>query len=821
MFKSYLTTALRNIRRYRLYAVINIVGLSIGLAVAIMIALFVRHEVSFDTMYADHQRIYRMNWSQVQTGARFATFFNPMSPLIAEALEGEIEQVTRLAMSERLLSVGQTTNYETITFVDPNFFEIFEHPALAGDPLTALSGPRSAVLTAPAAAKLFGPVDPMGKVFTIDGGYEFQITAVIESSPSNSHFVSNIFVNMEMLPTIWDRPNMWQAMGSDQLYHYLKLAPGVERQAIEEKILDFVLDRFGVQDDGSFATPLQPLGEVHFTTDLQNEMSIRDDITGVVKPHRQRADITIFVLVGLLTLAIACFNFMNLQIAQASKRLSEVGIRKALGAQRRDLAVQFLTESVLHAVLALIGALILIEIFLPLFSGLVAAPLEATAVFDPLVATALIGTAVLVGLISGLYPAAFFAGRIPSQVLRGEMSQGVGSAKVRAGLVVLQFAISIGLISAAGIVNTQIEYALTKSLGFNPKNVITVQINRGDMRRAYPTMRDQLLADPNIVAVSASSIVPTRDLSDGSSFQRVGEDFQAELQTRRIAVSDGFFEALGMQMVAGRPFSADFPADAMERFSPETPEVSGAVIFNETAARQAGWANPEDAIGQKLFSAFSFGGVDYRLNYEVVGIVKDAHYGSVRTKIVPVSYTLETYANVMIVRAKAGAVGPALEKIEQVWQAQVPEYPIRRSFLDDDYAALYAGESRTLGLFTGFAGIAVLIACLGLYGLAVFMAERRTKEIGIRKVLGATIANIVRLLSWDFSKLVIIANLIAWPVAWWAMQGWLGNFAYRADIDFTAFLSAGLLAFALAVATVWVHAYKAAKQNPILALRHE
>ena len=817
MFKSYLTTALRNISRYRLYAVINIVGLSIGLAVAIMIALFVRHEVSFDSMYADHQRIFRMNWSQVQTGACFATFFNPMSPLIAGAMEGEIEDLTRLAMSERLLSVGEATGYETVTFVDPNFFEMFAHPALAGDPLTALEGLNNAVLTAPAATKLFGPVDPIGKVFTIDGSYEFQVTAVIESSTPNSHFVSNIFVNMEMLPTIWGRPDMWQAMGSDQLYHYIKLAPGAEQQAMEKKITAFVWDRFGGEDDGSFATPLQPLGDVHFTTDLQNEMSIRDDITGVVKPHRQRGDLTIFALVGLLTLAIACFNFMNLQIAQASKRISEVGIRKALGAHRRDLAVQFLTESVLHAVLALIGALILIEIFLPLFSGLVSAPLEATTIFDPLVATALIGTAVLVGLISGLYPAMFFAGRIPSQVLRGEMIQGVGSAKVRAGLVIMQFAISIGLIASAGIVNTQIDYAMTKSLGFNPKNVITVQINRSEMRAAYPTMRDQLLADPNIVAVSAASIIPTRDLSDGSSFQRVGEDFQAELQTRRIAVSDGFFEALEMEMAAGRPFSIDFPGDIMPQFSREQPEVSGGVIFNETAARQAGWANPEDAIGQKLFSSFSV----YRLNYEVVGIVKDAHYGSVRTEIVPVSYTLETYANVMIVRAKPGAIGPAIEKIDQIWQAQVPEYPIRRSFLDDDYAALYAGESRTLGLFTGFAGIAVLIACLGLYGLAVFMAERRTKEIGIRKVLGATIANIVRLLSWDFSKLVIIANLIAWPVAWWAMQGWLGNFAYRADINITAFLTAGVLAFGLAVATVWVHAYKAAKQNPIHSLRHE
>ena len=821
MIKSYFTTALRNIMRYRLYATINIIGLSIGLAVAIMIALFVRHETGFDTMYADHGLIYRMNWSQVHTGARFATFFNPMSPLIAEALEGEIEQVTRLAMSERLLSVGETTNYETITFVDPNFFEVFEHPIISGNPGTALAGPKSAVLTAPAAVKLFGESDPIGRVFTIDGSYEFQVTAVIESSAANSHFVSNIFVNMEMLPVIWGRPNMWQAMGSDQLYHYVKLAPGVEQQALEEKITAFVWDRFGGEDDGSFATPLQPLADIHFTTDLQNEMPIRDAITGVVKPHRQRGDITIFALVGLLTLAIACFNFMNLQIAQASKRISEVGIRKALGARRRDLAVQFLIESVLHAVLALLGALILIEVFLPVFSGLVAAPLEATTIFDPLVATALIGTAVLVGLISGLYPATFFAGRVPSQVLRGEMIQGVGSAKVRAGLVVMQFAISIGLISSAGIVNSQIDYALTKSLGFNPRNVITVQINRGDARSAYPSMRDQLLADPNIVAVSASSIIPTWDLSDGSQFQKVGGEGQTRLDTRRIAVGAGFFEALGMEMAAGRPFSTDFPADAMGRLSPETPVVSGGVIFNETAARQAGWTDPEDAIGQKLYSAFSSNGVDYRLDYEVVGIVRDAHYGSVRTKIVPVSYTLETFANVMIVRAKAGAVGPVIDKIDQIWQTQVPEYPIRRSFLDDDYAALYAGEARTLGLFTGFAEIAVLIACLGLYGLAVFMAERRTKEIGIRKVLGATIANIVRLLSWDFSKLVILANLIAWPAAWWAMQGWLGNFAYRADLDFTTFLTAGLLAFGLAVATVWVHAYKAARQNPILSLRHE
>lgn len=821
MLLDHIKMSFRSILKNRLYSAINMIGLSVGFAVCVLIVLFVKHETSFDRSVPDSEHIYRLNWENVKTGARFATFFNALSPKIAEAYPEDVQDVTRLALSENLLTISDKKNFETVSFVDANFFEMFPYAAVQGDALTALADINSAVLTKAASDKLFGETDPIGKTFTLDGEYDFQVKAIVENSPNNSHLVSYIFLNMEMLPTVWGRSNMWESNFSDQLYHYMKLAPGVETSVFQEKMMDYLVANVHKDARAFITVPLQPMRDIHFTPDLQNEMMVKDLATGVSKPLRQRSDVTIFGLVALLTLIIATFNFMNMQIAQSSRRIKEVGVRKVLGASRFNIAFQFIVESMIMSMIALLGAITLVEMLTPSFGAMLGVPLIAADLYEIPLLSGLLTTTVLIGLVSGLYPALFVAGLVPTKALHGEMLQGIGSAKIRAGLVVAQFAISIALMSASGIVNNQIDYALNKPIGYDSTNVVKVGLGNREARAAYKTMREELLASPLVSSVSAGTVIPTMDLSDGFGFQKedAGPDFS--LSTRGVMVSHDYFSTLGMKLVAGRALSDEFESDKMPPFSPENSHVITNILLNERAVKRAGWASPEEAVGEKLFSAFTRGGTDYRFDYTIVGVVEDAHFGSLRSEVVPLSYMMADSRRAMVIKLASTNTGQATQLIDSVWKNHVPSFPIIRSYLEDDYAAYYAVEGRTFGVFVGFAGIAVLIACMGLYGLASFIADRREREVGIRKVLGASVFDIVMLLSWELSKLVLLANVIAWPAAWILMNDWLTNFVYRIDMTLVPFVSAGVIALLLAFITISSRAISTARLNPILALKHE
>ena len=821
MLLDHLKMSFRSILKNRLYSSINMVGLAVGFSVCVLIILFVKHETSFDKNVPDSENIYRLNWENVETGARFATFFNPLSPKIANAYPEDVVDVTRLALSENLLTIGDKKQFETISFVDANFFEMFPYATVYGEIKSALSGINNAILTRAAATNLFGTEDAVGEIFTLDGKHDFQVKAVVENSPNNSHLVSYIFINMEKLAAVWERPNLWERNLSDQLYHYMKLAPEVDIAAFKDKIMTYLVDNVYKDARSAMSVPLQPLRDIHFTTDLQNEMMIKDLATGVSKPLRQSSDIIIFGIVALLTLIIATFNFINMQIAQSSRRIKEVGVRKVLGASRLDIAVQFVVESIIMSFIALLGAITLVEVFSPSFGSLVGVPIIASDLYELPLFSGLVTITFLIGIISGLYPALFVAGLVPTKALHGEMLQGIGSAKIRAGLVVAQFAISIGLMAASGIVNNQIDYALHKPIGYDSTNVVRVSLNNNEARAAYATMREQLLTSSLVSSVSAGTTIPTMDLSDGSSFQKedAGPDFL--LNTRRVTVSQDYFSTLGMKMVAGRALSENIESDKMPKFSSENPRISAGLVLNEIAVKRAGWSSPEEAIGQTLYAAFSNNGTDYRFDYTIVGVVENAHYGSVRADVVPLSYIMTDYREVMVIKLSGDNDEQATKLINQVWNDHVPSYPILRSYLEDDYAAFYAVEGRTFGVFSGFAAIAILIACMGLYGLACFMADRREREVGIRKVLGASVFDIVMLLSWELSKLVLIANVIAWPAAWILMDDWLTNFVYRIDMGFLPFVIAGSVALALAFMTTSSRAIVTARLNPVYALKHE
>lgn len=821
MLLNHITMSFRSIIKHRLYSAINIGGLAVGLAISVLIILFVSHETSFDATVPDSERVYRFNWESNNTGARFATFFNPLSKVIADAHPNDIEELTRITTSERLLNIGEEKQYQVVSFVDPNYFDFFGIDFESGNSAIALPNLNDAVLTQAAAENLFPGEDAVGKSFTLDGEHDFQVTAIVENNETNTHQISNIFIHMEMLPVIWNNPGFWERNFSDQLYHFVKLAQNIDSLAFADTAHKYLINNTNREFSESIGVHLQPLSDIHFSTELQNEMRIRDTMSGLSKPMRQRSDVTIFGLVAILTLTIATFNFINMQIAQSSNRVKEVGVRKVLGASRYNVASQFIVESTVMALIALIGSLVIVEMFVPFFGTMLGVPLTADAIYQVPFMSGLIVISALVGILSGLYPALFVSGILPARAIRGRAFEGVGSAKLRAGLVIIQFAIAIGLMSATGIVNNQINFALNQPLGYEPENVITVQLNNSEARSAFITMRDQLKSSPVIENVTGGSMIPTMDLSDGSSFQKEGENSEFQIVTRRVAVTDGYFDTLGMGMAAGRPLSDDFAADLLPQFSEENPEVSGGIVFNETAARQAGWAAPADAIGEQVYSAFSFGGNDYRLNFNIVGIVEDIHFSSVRSEPAALSFMLGQDANVMAIKAADNQLQEATALLEQVWAQHVSSYPIRRTYLEEDYAGFYAVEGRVFRMFIGFAGIAAMIACIGLYGLASFIADRRTKEIGIRKVLGASVLDIVTMLSWELSKLVIVANIIAWPVAWLMMSDWLEGFSSRVDMSVVPYLLAGVMAFALAYGTTSTRAWAAARINPIYSLKSE
>lgn len=820
MGSDYIRAAFRNIGRRKIFGLISVLGLGTGIAIATMIGIFLRYETSFDTMHPNHERVYRLNWINVGTGAHFATFFNPVSPRLNEAI-ADIEDVTRIAPGEELVTVNGESHYRQVSFVDPNFFEFFQFDAIRGVAHDAVQNARSVILTRAAAEMLFGETDVLGRTITIDGSQDFTVGAVVENNPSNSHMTSNIFINMELLPVIWGWPNIWESWGSDQLYHYARLVPGTDPNTVSEAAVTYVNDNFREDAQEWLQVPLQPLTDIHFNTELQNEMPTRDSMTGVVKTQRRVSDLYVFVAVGILTLSIAAFNFMNLQIVQISNRLREVGVRKILGATRRQVVTQFMVETILLSLLAMFIGIVITELALPFFGNLVGANLPSGMVFNPEVALSLVATVTLVTLLAGVYPASLAARLAPTLALKGEVAKNVGPAKVRTGLVLLQFSMATGLIIASSVVGSQINFAFSKPLGFDATGVVTMFASRSVAQNSYPAIESELSRNPAIQSVSYANIVPSQDLSNGFSFGIDPNDPERQLSTRSVTMGYGAFELLGMEMVAGRSFSREFPGDEGPRFSPDLPLETAGIVLNETAARQAGWTNPEEALGKLLVSEFTRNDIRYRYEFTVVGVARDAHYRSVRSSIAPISYMLDPTSRQMIIKIDPAREAEALAAIDQAWAANVEGTPIRRITLADEYAAFYASENRTFSLIIGFAMVAVVIACLGLYGLTAYLVERRVKEVGIRKVLGATVAQLVALLSWDYTKLVIVASLVAWPAVWWFMVNWLSGFAYRTELELSLFAVASLAILSLAALTTSLRTLAAARANPIYALRTE
>ncbi|HLY07157.1 MAG TPA: ABC transporter permease [Rhizomicrobium sp.] len=813
VLRNYLVTALRNFARHKLYSFINIVGLAVGLACAIFIVLFIRDELSYDRWIPGTENLYRIDcgFSFVGHGA----ITNPDAPFpVAVAMAAQIPEVqaqTHLIPERMTAKVGDRQFSEYVDVVDPDFFRVIRLPLIEGDAATVFAQPESAVLSETEAKKYFGNQDPLGKTITMDGAHPLKVTGVMRDLPHNTQLVADIAVpntsHADQLPQAEK-----QAWTNDDGESFVRLAPGASPATVLGKmppILDRNIDakkEISVDMPGSelLLLRLTPFTDVHLASDIDGGMT-RTGSWAVIYG---------FAAIALLIVLIACFNFTNLATARAMMRAREVSLRKVMGARRVQLIVQFLGESVLTALLALALALALVEILLPAYDAFLNRPISlGYRTSGPLLA-GLAGVAVVTGIIAGIYPALVLSGFRPAATLRSGVKGASGSGALRTALVVLQFAISIGLGIAAIVVFAQIRFAQQVNLGFERDRMVIV--NNADTMT--PATRDSfahaLAADPAIEGVVQSRPAPFVSDTEIETFRVPGGSQNHYM--RLIDAAPDFPKLYDMRLLAGRLLSLSYGND-ISAGRDQSLEGGRNILLTEAAVRRLDWT-PQNAVGRSLTQADA----TRPTRVTVVGVLADVMMDGVRSEAQPlVVFYNPDRIDTFSVRVKGGHIQDGLAAIDATWHRFAPTVAIRRRFLSDMFDRLFVSDRQQGAMFGIFVGIAIFIACLGLFGLAAFTAERRTKEIGIRKAFGARTPDIVRLLLWQFSIPVLIANVVAWPVAYYYLHNWLETYAYRISLDPLYFAAAGGAALLIAWITVAGHAVRVARANPVHALRYE
>ena len=811
MIRNYLKIAWRNLSRNKAFSAINIIGLSMGLATCLLIGLFIQNELSYDRFNEKADRIVRVNFQgAIQGGTMNEAHVMPPVAQTLKANYPEVLEATRLRRAGTpVITVGEKTfKDDALAYVDSNFFQVFTLPLLQGNPHTALARPNTAVITQAMAQKYFGSANPIGKLLTIKSwNTTYQITGVIEPVPTNAHFHFDLFLSMASLPDA--RSTSWM---TSEYHTYLVLPKGYDYRQLEAK-LPAVVDKymapqlqqaFGMsmaqfrQKGNRLGLFLEPLTTIHLHSTMTQNLEAGSDIRYIY----------MFGAIALFMLLIACINFMNLSTAGASKRAREVGIRKVMGSEKSALATQFLMESLLLTALALLLAVGLVYLSLPLFNALAEKELTLRFTDNYWLLPGLLLFGLLVGVLAGSYPAFFLSSFKPIAVLKGGMASrkltsSQTSIGLRSGLVVFQFFISITLMVGATVVYRQLSYIQNKELGYNKDQVLVLPETwlLGNQEEVF---RNKILQDPRVVDVSTSGYLPAGP-SNNNNFTVYPETNSTQLvKTLRYDVDYNYIPTLGMQLAYGRNFSRTYGTD------------SSGVILNETAARSFGWGNK--ALGHTITNTNNEG---RKGTFRVIGVVKDFHFKSMHERISPLVMVLGHNAGTVIVKVKTKDISGLLASLKQHWSQLTADAPFTYSFLDERFMDTYRAEQRTGSILGIFAALTIFVACLGLFGLATFTAEQRTKEIGVRKVLGASVGSIVGLLSKDFLRLVLIAMVLASPIAWWVMTRWLQDFAYRIDIEWWMFAGAGLLAVGIALLTVSFQSIKAALMNPVKSLRSE
>jgi putative ABC transport system permease protein len=805
MFKNYLKIAVKSLYKHRLQSAINILGMTVGLSCCLLISLFVIDELGYDAFFPNADRIYRVS-RDTFVGTSYESREATNAPQVAALLEEnftEVEIATRVNNMPVLIKRDDNVYYENnFLYADNNFFDIFAFNWVQGSPAQALAEPFSIVLTESVAGKYFNGENPLGQVLTLDNNFALRVTGVIADLPANTHLRSEAFISIETLASTAGTENALDQWGNNNFHTYIRLAPGVDIGNIESRFADFV-ERFMGGAEGSQGLEMAAINirDIHLHSEKDYEL----------KPGGSMAAVFSFSIIALCIVLIAGINFMNLSTARYTQRAREVGLRKTLGAVRGQLVQQFMSESMLLILLSVLLALVLTEFLLPAFSTFTGKALSLEVLYSPGMIAALAAFVVGTGLFTGSYPAFFLSSIQPARVLKGNFSRRFSGVMFRNALVILQFAIAIVLLVATSVVYLQMQYANSQARGFDRDRIVvlTGSQSRG-VGTQWETMKQRLLEHPGISAITASDQVPLNTVDRTGPITIAGNTEEGRI-IPRMHVDYGFFQTYGIDVVAGRDFMAD-RNDAMRQVGGN---VTRSYMINETAATEFGWT-VEEAVGQQIAYLFVPG--------TVVGVVRDSYFESVKDAIKPMVYFLPPADDPLplaSIRLTGTDLSNTLVFIDDTWREFMPDYPLQRRFLAQDFNTLYQSEQQQGELFRYFSLLAVFIACFGLLGLATFVAERRTKEIGVRKVLGGSVWSIVLLLTNDFSKLVLISNVIAWPVAYFVMNQWLANFAYRIDLSPLIFIGSGLIALCIAWVTVGGTAAKAASQKPVLALRYE
>jgi putative ABC transport system permease protein len=806
MIRNYLKIAFRNLGKYKFISFINLFGLTIGLTCCLLILTYITNELSYDRYNKNAENIYRVTRSWNDASGEQNLHLGTIAPPFGPLLKNDFPDIKNITV---LLSSGTTTfryeekrfNERNGYFADPELFKVFDVKVLRGNPHKALNEPYTVMLSEELAEKYFGKEDPLNKVIRADNQFQLKVTGIFRKFPPNAHLHPTHLISFATLKDtlVYGEENLRTNFGNNSFFTYLLLPERYPVKQLESQFPAFIDKHMPVGGSGNkeskfTALSLQKLTDIHLKSHLDFEAEENGDIKRVY----------IFSAIALFILLIASINYMNLSTARSALRAREIGVRKVVGAQKQTLIAQFLTESVLLSWIAILLSLLLTWLSLPWLNRLSGQELSLNILYSWPVLTALLVAPFIVGIVSGIYPALFLSSFKPIHVLKGLVQTGGGSVSFRKVLVVTQFSISIILIISTVIVFKQLNYMQQKSLGYERNHMITLPYNTA-LNTPFETFRTQLLQNSGIKEVARSSRIPTGRLLDTQgAFTLSGDSMQpVTVAIKNVLVDHYFIPAYNIKILAGRNFSTEFTSDTT------------AFVLNQAAVTAIGWKEPQEAVGKP----FRYGNT----NGKIIGVINDIHFESLHEKMVPLIFVLPRgpfYSNISV-RVAGSHVKPALAVLEKTWQQFMPETPFEYNFLDENFDRLYQSEQRQGAIFTVFACIAIFIACLGLFGLSAFTITQRIKEIGIRKVLGATVGSIVSLLSKDFLKLVVIAAIIAFPIAWMVMRQWLEDFAYRIDIPWWAFVAAGLIAAIVAFATISLQAVKAAVSNPVKNLRTE
>ncbi len=781
-------------------------GLAAGIACTILIIFFILDELSYDRYHKHVDNIYRVNTDMTVSDEtfKFAVTSYPMAPAFKESFS-EIDEIARIVnVFKPIIAYGNNRFYEeNFMWADPEIFKIFSYELIKGDPDKALVEPNSVVLTEAMALKYFGNENPLGKVLIYENETDFVVTGVIKNIPKNSTFKFDFLASFSSLETILGQDLLQRWHSFYAIYTFVKLKPNVDPLLLEAKFPEFIATHMGGETlkslGRSYKISLMPLKDIYLHSDRKAELGQTADITYVY----------VFSIIAVFILSLACINFMNLSLARSSRRVKEIGLRKVFGAFKQQLIKQFIGESLAISFIALPAAFLLVEAFLPMFNSIADKELDFNFIddFNLLLIPFLI--VIIVGLVSGSYPALFFSRFNTSRAVRGDLKIGNSRNFLRQGLIVFQFTVSLILLIGTATVFKQLNFMQNKKLGVDKEQIIVMKSTHESIDEKYKVFRNRILGNSLIENVASSTFMIGDRLID-IQYRLEGDNYQQKWLITTLPADHDFIPTIGLELIAGRNFSKEFSTDSESAF-----------IINEKAVKTFGFASPKDAIGKNLIRLSG----DEDKTGTVIGVVKDFHYRSlaenINAMIIMPSGLWSGGLNYIAVKSSSRNIPSTVDFLESSWNDVFPNVPFRYSFLDDNFYNLYRSEMKLSRIFSIFAALAIFIACLGLLGLVTYLAETKTKEIGIRKVLGSTITNIVHLISREFIKLILIANLIAWPVAYLIMHNWLMDFAYKTELTLFLFVIPGLTTTVIALLTVGFKAVKAAMANPVKALKYE